>query len=449
MAIPRTNRRTMGLWGSLALAFAVGAAGGGMDWRERTSPLPQGRPSVGATLPAPAFAAAPAPVPALASRDPQSAGDLSGPLWEFGFEILNRQASKSADDLVFSPVSLAAVLALTLDGAGGSTAAELRAALGLEDLPLAEVNRSWANLIGFINGTERSEGAVANSLWLTGGASVLPGFATTAADAFAAEVRTLPENPEEARLEVNQWVTAHTGGRITDLLQALDPDTRILLVNTVYAKVGWDQFDEADSRDAPFTLSDRTKVTVPTMFGQSWETVLVTDSYDALALRTHDRLSLWVFLPKGGASPESVAVALRQQIRDAEGSPYGLLSDPEHEVWAEVDLQLPRFRIEHRCDDLVGDLQDLGVHALFDAGLADLSALSDMRPLAINQVVQKAMIDVNEQGIEAAAASAEEMSGAVSPDRKLDFHVNRPFLAVLTQDNADVPLFMAIVRDPR
>ncbi len=125
------------------------------------------------------------------------------------------------------------------------------------------------------------------------------------------------------------------------------------------------------------------------------------------------------------------------------------MSDPEHEVWAEVDLQLPRFRIEHRCDDLVRDLQDLGVHALFDAGLADLSALSDMRPLAINQVVQKAMIDVNEQGIEAAAASAEEMSGAVSPDRKLDFHVNRPFLAVLTQDNADVPLFMAIVRDPR
>ena len=59
------------------------------------------------------------------------------------------------------------------------------------------------------------------------------------------------------------------------------------------------------------------------------------------------------------------------------------------------------------------------------------------------------MIDVNERGIEAAAASAEAMDGAVLPERKLDFHVNRPFLAVLTQDNAGVPLFMAIVRDPR
>lgn len=449
MAIPRTNRHTMGLWGSLALVFAVGAAGGGMVWRERALSSPQGRPSLAATRPAPAFAAGPAPVPALASRDPQSAGSLSGPLWGFGFEILSRQAAKTTDDLVFSPLSLAAVLALTLDGAGGSTAAELRAALGMGDGPLAEMNRSWANLIGFINGAERSEGAVANSLWLAGGASVRPGFATTAADVFAAEVRTLPEDPEEARLEVNQWVTARTGGRITDLLQALDPATRLLLVNTVYAKVGWDGFDAADSRDAAFTLTDGTKVSVPTMFSQSWETVRVTDRYDALALRTHDRLSLWVFLPKGGASPESVAGALRQQIRDAEGSNYGPLSDTEHEVWAEVDLQLPRFRIEHRCDDLVEDLQDLGVHALFDPGLADLSDLSDMRPLAINQVVQKAMIDVNEQGIEAAAASAEEMAGAVSPDRKLDFHVDRPFLAVLTQDNADVPLFMAIVRDPR
>ncbi len=201
-----TDRHPAVLWIPLGLTLALGIVACRSEGREVNSSMPAGRPFVAATRPAPAFAAAPAPVPALASRDPQSAGDLSGPLWEFGFEILNRQASKSADDLVFSPVSLAAVLALTLDGAGGSTAAELRAALGLEDLPLAEVNRSWANLIGFINGTERSEGAVANSLWLTGGASVLPGFATTAADAFAAEVRTLPENPEEARLEVNQWL---------------------------------------------------------------------------------------------------------------------------------------------------------------------------------------------------------------------------------------------------
>ncbi|MFI0606790.1 MAG: serpin family protein [Anaerolineae bacterium] len=449
MSKPPTDRLPAGLWIPLGLTLVLGLVACRSEGREDNSSMPAGRPSVTATRPAPAFAAAPAPIPALASRDPQSAGALSGPLWEFGFEILNRQAAKTADDLVFSPVSLAAVLALTLDGAGGSTAQELRAALGLGDLPLAEMNRSWANLIGFINGAERSEGAVANSLWLAGGASVRPGFATTAADAFAAKVQTLPEDPEEARLEVNQWVATHTGGRITDLLQALDPATRLLLVNTVYAKVGWDWFDEADSHDAAFTLADGTKATVPTMSGQSWQTVLVTDSYDALSLQTQDRLSFWVFLPKGDASPEAVALALRQRIREAQGSPYGLLSDPEHEVWAEVDIQLPRFRIEHRCDDLVGDLQALGVHAAFDPGLADLSGMSDATPLAISQVVQKAMIDVNEQGIEAAAASAEEMAGASPPERKLDFHVNRPFLAVLTQDNAAVPLFMAIVRDPR
>lgn len=450
MSKPSEFRHASILWIPLGLTLALGIVACRSEGREDNSSMPEGRPSVAATLPAPSFVAAPAPVPALASRDPQSAGALSGPLWEFGFEILNRQAAKSAeDDLVFSPLSLAAVLALTLDGAGGSTAAELRAALGLGDRPFAEMNRSWANLIGFINGAERSEGAVANSLWLADGASVRPGFAATAADAFAAEVQTLPEDPEEARLEVNQWVASHTGGRITDLLQALDPATRLLLVNTVYAKVGWDWFDEADSRDATFTLTDGQKVAVPTMFGRSWETVRVTDSYDALSLQTQDTLSLWIFLPKGEAGPESVARALRQRVQEAQGSPYGPMSDPEHEVWAEVDIQLPRFRIEHRCDDLIGDLQALGVHAAFDPGLADLSGMSDATPLAIGQLVQKAMIDVNERGIEAAAASAEAMAGAAPPDRKLDFHVDRPFLAVLTQDNGGVPLFMAIVRDPR
>ena len=314
------------------------------------------------------------------------------------------------------------------------------------------MNRSWANLIGFINGAERSEGAVANSLWLAGGASVLPGFATTASEAFASEVKKLPEDPEEARQGVNEWVAIHTGGRITDLLQELNPATRLLLVNTVYTKVGWDLFAEADSRDAAFTLADGTKVMVPTMFTKTWNTVIVTEGYDALSLQTQDNLGFRVFLPKGNTSPEVVAMALLQRVRASQGSPYGLLRDREHEVWAEVDVQLPRFRIEHRCEDLVEDLQAMGVHAAFDPGLADLSGMSAAAPLSIDQVVQKAMIDVNEHGIEAAAASAEAMAGAAMPampERKLDFHVNRPFLAVLTQDNADVPLFMAIVRDPR
>lgn len=95
------------------------------------------------------------------------------------------------------------------------------------------------------------------------------------------------------------------------------------------------------------------------------------------------------------------------------------------------------------------DLGEMGMPAAFIPGQADFGGVSASKPLVIGEVLQKAMIEVNERGFEAAAATSVGADGGGPPERKFSFRADRPFLAVLSQDNCNAPLFMMLVRDPR
>ncbi len=129
-----------------------------------------------------------------------------------------------------------------------------------------------------------------------------------------------------------------------------------------------------------------------------------------------------------------------------DGASAALSRDPQS---ADLVVFLPRFHIEHRADGLTDDLRQMGMPAAFIPGQADFGGVSASAPLLIGEVLQKAMIEVNEKGIEAAAATSVGADSGGPPERKLSFRADRPFLAVLSQDNCNAPLFMMLVRDPR
>jgi serpin B len=387
------------------------------------------------------FADAPAPLkPSNGSGSAADGGHLAAPLWAFGLDLLSRQAAKSDGNVVVSPVSLSAVLSMTMNGARGETAVQMRKALRLTGLPQAAADQAWADLIAASNAIPRAEVRIADSLWLRDGVSYVPSFLAANRDYFAADARSLPSDLSAAPKEINAWVAERTAGRIKDLVSSVPPETALVLVNTVYAKVGWEHFDAAQTSQQPFTLVGGTKVQVPTMRGELSAPVATADEYTAVPVETNGELTFWVVVPKGAQTPESVAALLAKR---GSGSLY------KHPTYATVDLQLPRFRIEYESQNLSGDLSAMGMPAAFSSSAADFSGMANVRPLYISAVLQKAMIDVNEKGIEAAAGSAVIMAGAAPPSTRLTVRADRPFLVVLSGQITDAPLFMAMLRDPR
>jgi serine protease inhibitor len=422
-----------GVVGAFAIAMAVAACGGG-----ESSAVLSPTPSRTATA---VYADAPAPAkPTRASAERYAKSPLIDPLWSFGLDLLARQAAKTGDNVVVSPVSLSAVLSMTLNGARGETAAQMRTALRLESLQPRLADQSWADLITSSNATQRAQVRISDSLWLRDGVAYMPSFLAANRDYFAADARNLPSDLGKAPSEINTWVAQRTGGRIKDLVATVPPETALVLVNTVYAKVGWDLFDKARTKPEPFTLADGTDVQVSTMHGQTTAEVAMTAEYDAVPVQTSGELTFWVVVPKGSQTPESVAALLRDRGAGA------LTKDP---TYAAVDIALPRFHIEYESQELNADLSAMGMPDAFSRDTADFSGMADLHPLYIDSVLQKAMIDVNEKGVEAAAGSAVIMGGSAFPAKRLTVRADRPFLVVLAGSYTAAPLFMALVRDPR
>jgi serine protease inhibitor len=370
---------------------------------------------------------------------------LAAPLWAFGFDLLARQAAKTGGNVVVSPVSLSAALAMTLNGARGATATQMRQVLRFESLDPQATIQAWANLIADSNATRRAQVRIADSLWLRDGVPYIPAFLAANRDYFAADTRNLPADLTQAPAVINDWISGKTGGRIKDLISKVPDNTALVLVNTVYTKVAWSYFDKHWTEPQPFTLANGTKVQVPMMRGVLDARVADTTEYVAVPVQTNGELTFWVIVPKGTQTPESVVALLRDR---------GVGSLSTHAPSTSVDLRMPRFRIEFTSQNLPDDLAAMGMPDAFSPDTADFSGMADLSklgvPIFIGNVLQKAMIDVKETGIEAAAASAVLMDvGGAPMVPRYTVRADRPFLVVLTGSNTNAPLFMALVRDPR
>ncbi len=166
--------------------------------------------------------------------------------------------------------------------------------------------------------------------------------------------------------------------------------------------------------------------------------VVETPSYVAVPVQTNAAPTLWVVVPKGDATPQTVAADLQR------GGPTAL---GRGGTYANVDLRLPRFHIEYAAQGLGDDLQSMGMRDAFSPLDADFSGMTAAKGLYIGEVVQKAMIDVNEEGVEAAAGSA--WPWRCGSARREDHRARRPTVSRCAHGRLGAPLFMSIVRDPR
>jgi serpin B len=368
--------------------------------------------------------------------------DFASRLYE---KLAGTQAGKN---LFLSPFSIQVALAMCAVGARGETRRVLADLIGAPE-SVEEQNRQYVRLLKSVHGEgERPFQLVtANALWGQQGYHFKPDFKKVVADLYGGafhEVNFVAQ-PDEAMRTINAWVSDRTREKIKELVKRdlITPGTRLVLTNAIYFKGQWEkEFEDGDTRDEDWHGPNGTGK-VPTMHQRGGYLYYEGDGFQALDLPYKGRqLSMLVVLPRtknGLASLES---------QWAGGGAYRQVTDTlDHE--GAVLISLPRFKLETEFK-----LKPVlcGLHAeLAFSDEADFSGIGD-EPLKISEVVHKAFVEVNEEGTEAAAATAVGMvlcAGiSPSPQPKV-FKADHPFLFFIRDRRTNAVLFTGRVLDPQ
>ncbi|MFI4859718.1 MAG: serpin family protein [Phycisphaerales bacterium JB063] len=363
-----------------------------------------------------------------------------------------------ADNVFFSPMSIAAALSLTYEGARGETRMEFEHMLGVSsdigDWGRPQYHRAMGGLLASFNGDDEPyELAVANALWGEQSMPFAPAFTQTLDAHYDAglELVDFKADAEAQRTRINDWVADRTHDRIQGLMPegSVDALTRLVLVNAIYFKAQWaNTFAERATQDGTFYLAgdaEGDSVDVPLMRHREERFRVGTfDGYDALQLNYQGGdLSMVVLLPdtvdgigelEARLTPELIA-----QTIDA-------LAYQTTNVW------LPKW--EMTLDyDLIPALKAMGMERAFDPGRADFTGISDSadgESIYITGAFHKAFIAVDENGTEAAAATgfAAGVASAPPPQAVFDFRADHPFVYLIRDNRSGAILFMGRVTDP-
>ena len=362
------------------------------------------------------------------------------------YQILTEDAA----DTVFSPASVASALRIALCGARGQTAAELARVLHLDDDPKPQDAAATGLRLTLTSGGPASGSGsgsatfrAPNTVWIQSGLPVHAAFKARLHDAVTLAAADFRAAPEATRTEINQVIATQTEGKISGLLPSgtITALTRLVLASAVYLKAAWtDPFPERATAGAPFYPDgrDQPALTVPMMHGTASRAYLRGDGYQAVLLPYRDiNLAMAVLLPDGPLA------ALRPKL--AAAGLGGLLAGASRH---RVTLSLPRFRLE-AAFNLIPALRRLGIVAAF-GGDADFGEITEAAPLQIGAVAHKAYVDVDEQGTEAAAATAVVIRAlaAMRPPPAVTMVVDRPFLFAIVDSTTGLPLFLGQVSHP-
>jgi serpin B len=399
------------------------------------------------TLAATAVSAQPLPDP-VADSTRVASGNT-----QFTVDLYGRLAAQEGN-LFFSPFSISSALAMTSAGARGNTEVQMVRVLHLQ-MEGGRLHPAFSALTGSLNrdgqtrvepnGPPAFELVVANALWGQQGYPFKPDFQDLLKRNYGSELRTVDfeRATEQARVTINTWVATQTRDKIQDLIAPgiLQPITRLVLTNAIYFKANWqDKFEKSATTDRPFNLAPGRSVQVPMMRQTRSYGYFESPTLQAVELPyVMNRLSMVLLVPRQIDGLAAVEKELPANLATWLG---GL--KPRR-----VDLSLPRFKTTSSFS-LSRELKAMGMTDAFDGGLADFSGMTTMEKLFIGEVLHKAYVDVNEEGTEAAAATAVLMLGGAMPPRDPPVVVtaNRPFLFLIRHTASGSILFMGRLAKP-
>ncbi|XP_006161742.2 serpin B9 [Tupaia chinensis] len=335
---------------------------------------------------------------------------------------------------------------MVLLGAKGNTAAQMAQALSLNTEK--DIHRSFQSLLSEVNkpGTQYLL-RIANRLFGEKTCKFLSTFQESCLQFYQAELEQLSfrEAAEESRKHINTWVSKKTEGKIQDLLpvSAINTETRLVLVNAIYFKGRWnEEFDKTYTREMPFKINQKEQRPVQMMFQEGTFNMACVSEVRAQLLElpyAGQELSMLVLLPDDGVDLSSVEESLTFEKLMAWTKPECMKS-------TDVEVFLPRFKLQENYD-MESVLRHLGMVDALVQGKADLSAMAAETDLCLSKFVHKSFVEVNEEGTEAAAASAIVVVECclVSGPR---FCADHPFLFFIRHNRTNTLLFCGRFSSP-
>ncbi|MGA2230769.1 MAG: serpin family protein [Tepidisphaeraceae bacterium] len=373
----------------------------------------------------------------------------------FATDLYSRLAHEPGN-LFFSPYSISSALAMTYAGARGQTAAQMAQVLHFS-VPDDRLHAAFGavaddlNSGGKVDGKAVYELSVANALWGQSGFAFNPAYIRLLHNDYQAELHQadFDSGAKEASADINQWVEQKTNGKIKNLvspaaLNNAHEVARLVLVNAIYFKGKWEtEFKKEDTQSQPFHLEGQKDVQAPLMHQEIECAAMENDDFQAIELPyTGGSLSMVILLP-----------------RRADGLPAleGKLTAENLNQWLgqlreyQVQAYVPAFKMESQFE-LSNELISMGMNEAF-SGEADFSGMTPATSLQIGWVIHKAFVDVNEEGTEAAGATAVVVVHPVVVIRQVSpppmtFRADHPFVFLIRQKTSGAILFMGRVENP-
>ncbi|XP_046648057.1 serine protease inhibitor 88Ea-like [Daphnia pulicaria] len=358
------------------------------------------------------------------------------------------QSKSASENLFFSPMSIYSALLLAYFGANNRTEDQLTEILGLQNMDKVGAVQAY-KLVKFTRQLMRVAGLVkydfdiANRFYFNEDENIRPCIK----DIFNEDIEMLnfAFQPAESRTRINQWVEDITRNKIKDLVTSdtINANTRIALVNAAYFKGQWaSQFKVANTRLTSFAINNKEEGVANMMFQKGRFRHAAVEELQANLLEMPflgGDVSFFALLPEGNNGlEETVSRLTLDTLRNAMASTFPLT----------VDVGIPKFRLEQTLS-LRNVLVKMGLTDMFDSLAADFSGFNGVPGLKFDAATHKAFIEVNEEGSEAAAATALVAFRMARPVNVVQFICDHPFMFFIYDNLSESILFMGVYRNPK
>jgi serpin B len=367
---------------------------------------------------------------------------------KFAFKLFHELQGSTEENMFYSPFSISTAMALVYAGAQDETALQVSQTMNFQ--PDIHFHSDYKQLLGKLkNGAEgKIKLNIANGLWAQKDFRFLDAYFDLAKSNYHSELKNVDfvdvSEREKTRKEINSWVEETTNDKIKDLLSPGDLTslTRLVLVNAIYFYGNWDEpFKKKSTVPAEFSQLNGTKIKVPFMNQQSMYNYYEDAKIQVLEIPYRDdKASMVIFLPI-----KKTGITEFEKLFD-----YKYYLDIIASLQTtEVRLSLPKFQTTYKIN-LGSTLSQMGMPRAFSPNRADFSGMTGQHDLYISQVIHQAFISVDEQGTEAAAATAVVMMTTSAPpalEIKV-FDADHPFVFLIKDQATGSILFMGKIMNP-